>query len=140
MLWDWDILTGQGDVFVYPVKSSLYHKSKIALASRSIMKALHPLLFYVALFGVVLIFFAKKKYQDIVPFVLYAVLVYVSAVYVVLQSEARYAIPLRPEMYLCAMFSLSIIVSKIKNLRAKSLQQMDGNTGAFPFSRSSYHN
>ena len=36
----------------------------------------------------------------------YAVLLYVSAVYVVFQSEPKFSIPLRPEMYLCASFAL----------------------------------
>jgi hypothetical protein len=38
--------------------------------------------------------------------ILYALPLYVSAVYVVFQSEPRYSIPLRPEMYLCASFAL----------------------------------
>ena len=41
-LWGWDILNGQGDIYVYDVLFSLYHISKPAMVSYSIMRSLHP--------------------------------------------------------------------------------------------------
>jgi hypothetical protein len=46
----------------------------------------------------------------------YVMAVYVSAVYVILQAEPRYSIPLRPAMYLCAMFGLWQISHLTKSL------------------------
>jgi hypothetical protein len=46
----------------------------------------------------------------------YVMVVYVSAVYVILQAEPRYSIPLRPAMYLCAMFGLWKISRLTKTL------------------------
>lgn len=41
-LWSWSILQGQGDIYVYPVKTSLYMTSNIACISKVTMKFLHP--------------------------------------------------------------------------------------------------
>jgi hypothetical protein len=44
-------------------------------------------------------------------------LLYISGVYIVAQSEAHYSIPLRPEMYLCAMLMLSYLLTQLNRLR-----------------------
>ena len=112
LLWSWNILIGQGDIFIYPVKSSIYDKSNLALLSHVLMKALHPYLFFMALLGLFFLFFVKERNMAIIP--LYSIVIYVSAVYVCLQAEPRYSIPLRPEMYLCAMFFLSHLMKRVK--------------------------
>ncbi|MDM8547135.1 glycosyltransferase family 39 protein [Candidatus Venteria ishoeyi] len=117
LLWSWNILIGQGDIYVYAVTHSLYTENVVAMMSLSMMKSLHLWLVLFALLG---IFFVFKKGEDnnkIEPKILYIVLVYVSAVYVVLQAEPRYSVPLRPEMYLCAMFFISEIVKFYKKLK-----------------------
>jgi len=113
-LWDWDILTGQGDIYVYPAASTLYNTSALAMLSVSIMKALHPLLLGAALFAWVFLLRDAKPTERFHLQVLYSVLIYVSAIYVVLQSEARYSVPLRPEMYLCASFFIMRLTTALK--------------------------
>ncbi len=105
LLWSWDILVGQGDIYVYPVLVSLYQKSSIALVSYSIMKSMHFWLLGFAVFGVFFLWNSGGRLNK-VPIFLYIALVYISAVYVVTQSEPRYSIPLRPEMFLCAVFCI----------------------------------
>jgi len=116
LLWNWNILMGQGDIFVYPVITSLYQKSNLALASYTIMKSLHYWVFAFALLGVIplLIQPNKKPEEHVIIIMLYITLFYISSVYVVTQSEARYSIPLRPEMYLCAVFFISSVFSYLK--------------------------
>ncbi|SMF02962.1 4-amino-4-deoxy-L-arabinose transferase and related glycosyltransferases of PMT family [Alteromonadaceae bacterium Bs31] len=108
LLWDWDILVGRGDIYVYPVASSIYFTSHLAILTVSLMKGLHPLLFLCALGGAALacsqIFRSNSAF---LPAILAIVVVYVSAVYVVLQSEPRYSVPLRPEMYLLAVYFIN---------------------------------
>jgi len=121
MLWDWNILTGQGDIYVYPVEYSLYDASRPALLSYAIMRAAHYWLFGFAVFG---LFFVCRQAQKTdpaatVPLFLYIALVYISSVYVVAQAEPRYSVPLRPEMYLCAVYCLSEIV---RYFRARKLR------------------
>ena len=42
LLWDWDILVGFGDIYIYPVDFSLYHISIPAIITYSIMRSMHP--------------------------------------------------------------------------------------------------
>ncbi len=114
LLWSWNILIGKGDIFVYPVKVSLYDNSTIALATFLIMKSTHYFLFGFAVLGIMFLFKNTNSISHI-PIFLYIILIYISAVYVVTQSEPRYSIPMRPEMYLCAVFFISKIVEYLKS-------------------------
>ncbi len=105
LLWDWDIRTGFGDIYIYRVEQSLYHTSKLAIVSYSLMYSLHNWVLMGAVFGVVFLFSDGSK-NAIVPAFLYASLTYIGLVYVISQSEPRYSIPLRPEMYLCFTYFL----------------------------------
>lgn len=105
LLWSWNIRTGQGDVYIYPVEYSLYHISTIALITYSLMSSIHFWLLAASVLGLVYCFTNRKDGRG-VPLILYITLIAISAVYVVTQAEPRYSIPLRPEMYLCATFFL----------------------------------
>jgi len=124
-LWDWNILTGQGDIYVYPVEYSLYDISNAALLSYAVMRSAHYWLFGFALLGLIFVYRQVKVSDPAVsaPLFLYVSLVYVSAVYVVAQAEARYSIPMRPEMYLCAVYFLSELVRSMRERRLKSGEQ-----------------
>ena len=75
-LWSWDNLQsqrlgyqhpGRGDIYVYPVESSLYMRSIPANLTRLVMKALHPILLILALVGIVIIGFevcANRKNKN----------------------------------------------------------------------------
>lgn len=104
-LWDWNILTGQGDIYVYDVIYSLYHVSKPALVSYSVMRVLHPWLLLFCALGLVLLVRDRGRDQ-VLPLTIYATLVSLSLVYAVTQAAPRYSIPLRPELYLGATFFL----------------------------------
>lgn len=108
LLWSWNILVGQGDIYVYPVKYSLYDRSGIAFITYIVMKSIHYWLFGLALTGILFLFKGINS-QHHTPLFLYITLIYISTVYVVTQSEPRYSIPIRPEMYICAVFSISKI-------------------------------
>ena len=127
ILWSWDILIGQGDVYIYRVTTSWFHTSGFASAIHSIMKSIHWWLFLLCFLGAIFtITDVRRDPGGMVTFI-YMLMIYVSAVYVVLQAEPRYSIPLRPVMYLGAMFGLCQISSLIKKFlvdtRPKSLQR-----------------
>jgi hypothetical protein len=118
-LWSWDNLQsqfgekttkGQGDVYVYPVEQSLYHISPTAEFSRKVMKALHPGLLILAAAGIPFAIrrFSKKTRERMppdLPTFLYAINIYYTLLYMVFASWPRYSVPLRPELYLCALWS-----------------------------------
>lgn len=119
-LWGWNILFGNGDIYVFPVDSSLYDKSRIALVSLVIMKQLHFWLFGLAIAGLLFVF-RDKNFNDQKSVVsMYILLVYINVVYVVIHSDARYSVPMRPEMYLCAVYGFSKLVAWVNKTREGS--------------------
>jgi len=98
--------TGVGDVYVYPVTTSWFQTSGAAAAIHSTMRSIHWWLIGFSLLGAIYLKKVRQNSKSEIAKTLYVCIIYVSAVYVVLQSEPRYSIPLRPLMYLCAMFGL----------------------------------
>lgn len=109
-LWSWNILQGQGDIYIYPVKISFYHLSKLADFTRNIMKILHvpAIILAFASFPLIVI---KSRYSEkspqigYFPFIL-GVGIYYTLLYMVFAPWPRYSVPLRPELYLCALWTL----------------------------------
>jgi 4-amino-4-deoxy-L-arabinose transferase-like glycosyltransferase len=116
LLWSWNILVGQGDIYIYPVITSWFNTSKSAFWLHLIMKSIHGWLVLIGILGVIFIFKKIRRPEDEMIAAVYVMVVYVSAVYVILQAEPRYSIPLRPAMYLCAMFGLWQICRLAKTL------------------------
>lgn len=123
-LWGWKILVGDGDVYVFPVNSSIYHSSKIALVSLVIMKQLHFWLFGLALLGLLFALGDPKSRTALLS--VYALLIYTSAVFVVLHADARYSVPMRPEMYLAAVYAAERLHRYIKSRREQSQASLVG--------------
>lgn len=118
VLWDWNILVGQGDIYVYPVAFSLYDVSKVAIVTYVFMQATH---FWLLGFAALGLLFAYRQFRmtasdavDDSPLFIYLSIFYVSTIYVIAQAEPRYSIPLRPEMYLCAAYFLSQLVTYVQ--------------------------
>lgn len=107
LLWSWDILIGQGDIYVYPIVKSLYTVSPAAEFSHTLMKKLHPLILVITVLG--LIPLLKGNLTSLtIPVIFYITLLYLTLVYAVFFVDSRYSIPLRPELYVCALWSLTM--------------------------------
>ncbi len=118
-LWGWKIFVGRGGIFVSSPNATLYDKSAVASASLKVMERIHYWLFLLAL---IFFFFAFKESdasRKEVVLVLYISLISISAVYVALHADARYSVPMRPEMYLCAVYAIYKIVEKYKHWRMR---------------------
>lgn len=110
-LWSWNILQGQGDVYVYPVITSLYKSSEIANATRESMKHLHPLILILAIAGIPLLYITYWRGKGAVnipdtPIILFIICIYFTLLYTIFAPWPRYSIPLRPILYLVALWSL----------------------------------
>ena len=117
LLWNWNILAGQGDIFEYPVKYSLYQKSTAALASYSIMKFLHYWLFSFAILSI--IFILKEANEDseknvIVTMFLYHCILYQFCLRAgTIRNQVFNTIKTR-NVFMCGLFHLqSFFISKI---------------------------
>lgn len=109
-LWNWSILTGAGDIYIYSVVTSLYQESQWALASYALMKSAHAWLAAAAFLSIPAILIFQRWRQTPALFTALA-LVYISCVYIATQAETRYSIPLRPEMYLLAVYFIYQLIN-----------------------------
>ncbi len=118
--WSWDIIQGQGDIYVYPVTKSLYQQSWVAAFSRTVMKLLHPVLLVISLIGVPLSYLRfrsikNNNIQKIPVLLLLSILGYFTLLYMVFPPWPRYSIPLRPALYLWAIWSCHVIAEFISS-------------------------
>ena len=123
-VWSWDNRQsqlggmqrpGSGDIYIYPVVSSLYLKSIPANLTRQLVKLIHPFVLVLALVGIVVAgreAYSNRKSLKLhrSPIFLFTILVYYTVLYTVFAPWPRYSVPLRPELYICAMW----IVCKIR--------------------------
>jgi 4-amino-4-deoxy-L-arabinose transferase-like glycosyltransferase len=110
--WSWDIVAGQGDVFIYSVARSPYYDHPLFVWSHRLMKFLHFPLVCLGLLGCVLVWLPaaiRTMGPEALPVVRFIslLLIYFTALHVVGAPFPRYSIPLRPFIYGMAMFSAS---------------------------------
>ncbi len=107
-LWGWDMESGKGDIYVYPVFVSMYHTHRPAILTYSLMYAMHDWLLLCMLLGLIplVVRYRSDSNASFAVGATYLLTASVSTVYIATQAEVRYAVPLRPEMYLCAVFFL----------------------------------
>ncbi len=124
-LWTWNILQGQGDIYVYPVLRSLYQIAPFWDQTRLLMKRLHPLILLLALSGLLILLPRKRgicktytpaKQLPLPVTVLATVLIYYTLLYNLFATWPRYAVPLRPELYLWAAWSLCALICLCRTL------------------------
>lgn len=108
--WSWDIVAGQGDIFVYRVTRTPYWEQDFFILSHRIMKLLHPLIVVLGLMGCILVWIPAAVLRlegtglALVRFTA-LLLVYYTALHVIGAPFPRYSIPLRPFLYGMSIFS-----------------------------------
>jgi 4-amino-4-deoxy-L-arabinose transferase-like glycosyltransferase len=129
MFFSWDMIVGMGDVFIYPVSTSPYHRHKgfFGLTHR-VMYSLHGLLTVLALATSIFVWFpiAKRMLTEkglivarfVSLLVLYFILVHIAGT-----PLPRYSVPLRPFIYGLAMLGIHLAVKEgpqyIRKLKPK---------------------
>jgi hypothetical protein len=115
-LWSWNMLQGQGDVYIYPVTTSLYLSSKYANVTRIFMKVLHPFILIFAVIGFILWFkgvttLETKTKNDLIQLILFIILIYYTLLYTLFAPWPRYSVPLRPFLYILSLWSFKNILA-----------------------------
>lgn len=108
--WSWRAdFQGGPDIYVYDVKRSLYQSSPPAAATRSLMRALHPALLLLALAGAVWLAarLARRGMTgaDLPAVAVFSLLVYYTLLFLVFAPLPRFAIPLRPALFIAAAWT-----------------------------------
>ena len=119
-LWSWDIIQGAGDIYIVPVEGSLFQVSSIAGNIRRIMKFLHPAILLLALLSIPIVFAGRRLHGKggrvySIPVFPLTICCYFTLIYMVFAPWPRYGIPLRPELFLCAMWVLALFIRILGN-------------------------
>lgn len=120
-LWNWSVIQGSGDIYINPIKISLFKVSPPAMMIRATMKVLHPIVLVLA-FGSIPLYcfrYRSRKTEEIItgiPLLPIMLCVYFTMIYTIFAPWPRYSIPFRPELYLSAVWSfvtlLEIVLSR----------------------------
>jgi 4-amino-4-deoxy-L-arabinose transferase-like glycosyltransferase len=119
-LFDWNILAGMGDIFIYPVTESPYFSKPAYILSHKYMKLLHWPLVLLAVFVSMAVWlpgFGKKLSVTTLFTVrlLSLLMLYFIALHIIAAPFPRYGIPLRPVIYGLAMFMCSQVILWLKS-------------------------
>jgi 4-amino-4-deoxy-L-arabinose transferase-like glycosyltransferase len=122
-LWSWKMLQARDEIYAYPVENSVYHSFKLLSYSKEIMKVLHFIILIFSALGVVILFNKKTRRKMIVikliesPIILYAIMGYYTLLYTVFSSWPRYSIPLRPELYITAVWACVVLGNYFQEIK-----------------------
>jgi 4-amino-4-deoxy-L-arabinose transferase-like glycosyltransferase len=132
-LFDWDVLTGIGDINIYPVTASPYFSNPVYTLTHKFMKLVHWPLVILAIIAAVLAWFPGfgKQLPKTAHFtvrLLSLLLLYFIALHIVAAPYPRYSIPLRPVIYglamlLCSQFYVWLRGGAISRHRLQSPTQ-----------------
>jgi hypothetical protein len=112
--WSWNIVQGQGDVFVYPVSKTPYWNQPIFQMHHGFMRSLHAPLVLLGLLGCVMAWLPAAA-QQLSPVgaatarFISLLLTYYTALHMFGFPEPRYSIPLRPFLYGMSLFAACMI-------------------------------
>jgi hypothetical protein len=112
LLWGWDIGLGAGDIYMYPTKNSPFVTQPIFRAIEAVTFIFNGIIAFLALAGLIIIARASAASVAMITFALTAA--WVTIVYAVLQSDARYATPYRPAEIALACVALSAAASYLR--------------------------
>jgi 4-amino-4-deoxy-L-arabinose transferase-like glycosyltransferase len=126
-LWSWNIVQGQGDAFIYPVKQSPYYEKSLFQFTHTLSKYSHVLCVIFAALASLLVWVQKLSAVMVSnKSALYTLkmtsllLIYTTVLHMVGAPFPRYSIPLRPELYLMACFFVYLLISFIWSKKSKN--------------------
>ena len=104
-LWSWGILQGQGDVFVYPVRHSLFEQVPVVDAIRVAMRWLHPFL----VIAMVLACLMRR-----VPAPVVVTLIWFTVLHSLFLPDPRYLVPLKPLLFATALPGIAAVLTRLR--------------------------
>jgi hypothetical protein len=91
------------------------------------MKFLHPVTLFLALMSIPAVFLGKRLWGNVEPALSLPVppltiCIYFTLIYMVFAPWPRYGIPLRPELYLCAVWALTFFTRILSQIQRKKTE------------------
>jgi hypothetical protein len=124
-LWGWDVVIGQGDLYVYPTKNAPFQISLPWIALAAICHTLNLLLMLLALASLPMAWLRQRNsrgqsaqagHTSLISVI--CLLTFATLVYTTLQAEPRYSIPFRSFEMLLAATTLCGITTWLRQKRA----------------------
>lgn len=109
LLWGWEIGLGAGDIYAYPTRNSPFITNPVLKAVEAITYTFNGVLGVLALAGVVVVLLRREPSAAMLTFAITAA--WVTLVYGILQSDARYSIPYRTGEIALACVAVSAALS-----------------------------
>jgi hypothetical protein len=120
--WSWNIIQGQGDVFIYPVSRAPYTDDPVFVWSHRLMKWLHAPLVLLGLMGCVPVLLPEAA-RRLTPEALAAarfialLLLFFTLIHMWGAPFPRYSVPLRPMIYGMALFAGKFFCDHLRDRR-----------------------
>lgn len=128
-LWGWNIGIGQGDIYVFPTGNSPLTAGSFLRATTGLCFFVNPFIMILAAVGAVLALYRRDKMPA--GLTLAARLgLFVTGVFAVLQSDARYATPFRGIEMALAMVTLAAAAGHVRAIRARNIEVTDGRNAS----------
>jgi len=115
-LWQWSIIAGQGDIFIYPTLTSPYYGEKISLFTYSVNKVVHLFWLIVAFAGLTVIVkkFLKRETLSFALIVISAIFLYTILIHIIVAPFPRYGIPFKIPAMIIFAITFSEIIKWVK--------------------------
>jgi hypothetical protein len=120
LLWGWNVMIGQGGLYIFPTINSPYEKNIIWIIAASIAKSLNMILLLLAATGIAL---GARRPRDMIASAMAGLLLYITIVYGLLQSEPRYSFPFRPIEIVLAITALATIARRISRYQSRTREK-----------------
>ena len=112
LLWGWEIGLGSGGIYMYPTRNSPFITNPVMKAVEAAAYILNGVLAALALAGTIIILARRTPSAALLTFALTAA--WVTLVYGVLQSDARYSTPYRPAEIVLACVAVSTALAYVR--------------------------
>lgn len=116
-LWQWSIIAGQGDIFIYPTLTSPYYDEQVSLLTHTVNKFIH--LFWLVIsflgLGVIIKRILKRENVHFGLIVVGAIFLYAILIHIIVAPFPRYGIPFK----IPAMIIFAITFSEMINWTKK---------------------
>jgi hypothetical protein len=116
LLWGWEIGLGAGDIYPYPTRNSPFVTNPAMKVVEAVSFIFNGVLALLALAGVILVGMRRRPSAGMITFS--ATAVWVTLVYGVLQSDARYSIPYRTAEIALACVAIAACVNTATRKKA----------------------
>jgi hypothetical protein len=115
LLWGWEIGLGAGDIYAYPTRNSPFITNPAMKALEAITYTFNGVLGVLAIAGVVILLVRREPPAAMLTFAVTAA--WITLVYGVLQSDARYSIPYRTGEIALACMAVSVALDWTRRKR-----------------------